>query len=112
TILANVEQVYASFSSILTEQRNELIVTALPLYHIFALTLNCFLMLRLGATSLLITNPKNIKGMIKELKRYPFTLITGVNTLFKALLNQTEFAKLDFSQLHISVAGGMAVHHT
>jgi long-chain acyl-CoA synthetase len=90
-------------------ERQELIVTALPLYHIFALTANCLTFLRAGASNLLIANPRDIPGFIKELKKHRFTVITGVNTLFNALLNNPEFAKLDFSSLLITLGGGMAV---
>ena len=74
----------------------ELVVTALPLYHIFALTINCLLFIELGGQNLLITNPRDIPGLVKELAKYPFTAITGVNTLFNALLNNKEFQQLDF----------------
>ncbi len=87
----------------------ELVVTALPLYHIFALTINCLLFIELGGQNLLITNPRDIPGLVKELAKYPFTAITGVNTLFNALLNNKEFQQLDFSSLHLSAGGGMPV---
>ncbi|HRE19225.1 MAG TPA: AMP-binding protein, partial [Rhodocyclaceae bacterium] len=87
----------------------ELIVTALPLYHIFALTANCLVFLMVGAKNLLITNPKDIPNFIKELKAYPWTVITGVNTLFNALLNHPEFKDIDFSRLRLTLGGGMAV---
>lgn len=86
-----------------------LIVTALPLYHIFALMANCLLFLRLGATNLLITNPRDVADFVKTLARYRFTAITGVNTLFATLLNQPEFRQLDFSALRLALGGGMAV---
>ena len=84
-------------------------ITALPLYHIFALTANCLIFMKIGATNVLITNPRDIPGFVKELARHPFTVITGVNTLFNALLNNPDFAKLDFTPLRLSVGGGMAV---
>ncbi len=87
----------------------EVIITALPLYHIFSLTANCFVYSSLGALNVLITNPKDIPGFVKELKAWKFTAITGVNTLFNALLNNAEFAKLDFSRLKMTLGGGMAV---
>jgi long-chain acyl-CoA synthetase len=87
----------------------ELIVTALPLYHIFSLTANCLMFGTIGATNLLITNPRDIPAFIKELSRYRFTAFTGVNTLFNALLNHPDFDKLDFSSLKITLGGGMAV---
>jgi long-chain acyl-CoA synthetase len=87
----------------------EFVVTALPLYHIFALTVNCLLFLHKGANNLLITNPRDIPGFVAELKKTPFTALTGVNTLFNALVNSEEFAALDFSRLKLSIGGGMAV---
>lgn len=105
---ANLEQVKAAYGCLLQEG-NELVVTALPLYHIFALTVNCLLFIELGGRSLLITNPRDIPGMVKELGSYPFTAMTGVNTLFNALLNNEDFRELDFSSLRLSVGGGMSV---
>ncbi len=90
----------------------QLVITALPLYHIFALTANCLVFLKLGATNVLITNPRDIPGFVKELGKYRFTVITGVNTLFNALLNNPGFAALDFSGLRVSLGGGMAVQRT
>ncbi|SUQ18385.1 long-chain-fatty-acid--CoA ligase [Yersinia pseudotuberculosis] len=105
---SNLEQAKAAYAPLLQPGR-DLVVTALPLYHIFALTVNCLLFIELGGRSLLITNPRDIPGMVKELSRYPFTAITGVNTLFNALLNNEEFTHLDFSTLRLSVGGGMPV---
>ncbi|MFA3760897.1 long-chain-fatty-acid--CoA ligase FadD [Yersinia sp. 2544 StPb PI] len=105
---SNLEQAKAAYAPLL-QPGHELVVTALPLYHIFALTMNCLLFIELGGRSLLITNPRDISGMVKELSRYPFTAMTGVNTLFNALLNNEEFTKLDFSTLRLSVGGGMPV---
>ncbi|VTN09885.1 Long-chain-fatty-acid--CoA ligase [Raoultella terrigena] len=93
----------------LLHRGKELVVTALPLYHIFALTMNCLLFIELGGQNLLITNPADIPGLVKELAKYPFTAMTGVNTLFNALLNNKEFQQLDFSTLHLSAGGGMPV---
>ncbi|MBI5784257.1 MAG: long-chain-fatty-acid--CoA ligase [Rhodocyclales bacterium] len=107
-IVSNVTQATAWITPPVRE-RQELIVTALPLYHIFALTANCLTFLRVGSTNLLIANPRDIPGFVKELKKHPFTVITGVNTLFNALLNNPEFARLDFSNLLITLGGGMAV---
>nr|WP_147402993.1 long-chain-fatty-acid--CoA ligase FadD [Enterobacter sp. R1(2018)] len=109
-MLANLEQVRAAYSPLLFE-RKELVVTALPLYHIFALTMNCLLFIDLGGQNLLITNPRDIPGLVKELSKYKFTAMTGVNTLFNALLNNKEFQQLDFSSLHLSAGGGMPVQH-
>ncbi|KJY69053.1 long-chain-fatty-acid--CoA ligase FadD [Vibrio nigripulchritudo] len=107
-MLANVMQAKGAYGPVLTEGR-ELVVTALPLYHIFALTVNCLLFIELGGRNLMITNPRDIPGFIKELQKYPFTAITGVNTLFNALVNNEDFKELDFSRLSIAVGGGMAV---
>ena len=85
------------------------IVTALPLYHIFSLTVNCLNMMVVGGENILITNPRDIPGFVKELAKHKYTIISGVNTLFNALLNHPDFAKLDFSSLKLAVGGGMAV---
>jgi long-chain acyl-CoA synthetase len=87
----------------------ELIVTALPLYHIFALTANGLVFMKLGGLNHLITNPRDMKGFVRELARSRFTAITGVNTLFNGLLNAPGFDKLDFSTAHLALGGGMAV---
>jgi len=83
-------------------------VTALPLYHIFALTCCCLFLLRIGAKSLLIANPRDIPGFVKTLKASRFTLISGVNTLYNALANHPDIGTVDFSELRFAVAGGMA----
>src|SRR3954466_11514408 len=85
------------------------IITALPLYHIFSLTVNCLNMMVVGGENILITNPRDIPTFVKELAKHRYTMISGVNTLFNALLNHPDFAKLDFSHLKIAVGGGMAV---
>ena len=87
-------------------------ILALPLYHVFALTVNCLLFLELGITAILITNPRDIEGFVKELKKYRFEAITGVNTLFNALLNNENFKEVDFSALKLSVGGGMAIQQS
>ena len=107
-MLANLIQAHAWVSPVVAEGQ-EFVVTPLPLYHIFALTANCFLFLRIGATNLLIVNPRDIPAFVAELAKYPFTVLTGVNTLFNALLNNAEFAKLNFSTLKVALGGGMAV---
>lgn len=107
-MVANVEQACAYYSPVL-HKGQELVVTALPLYHVFALTVNCLLFMKLGGCSLLVTNPRDIPGLVKELSHYPFTAITGVNTLFNALLNNEDFRELDFSGLRLTVGGGMSV---
>ena len=88
---------------------NEIVITALPLYHIFALTANCLLFMRIGGNNILITNPRDFPGFVKELKKYRFTFISGVNTLFNALLHTPGFSDVDFSALQVTLGGGMAV---
>ena len=107
-MVANVLQAEAWLHPKVRES-GEIIVTALPLYHVFALTANCLTFLRLGAANLLIVNPRDIPAFVRELSKHPFTALTGVNTLFNALLNDPDFAKLDFSSLRITLGGGMAV---
>ena len=107
-IVANVLQASAWIAQGMKPE-GEMIVTALPLYHIFALTANCLTFIRLGAANLLIVNARDIPGFIKELSRHRFTCLTGVNTLFNALLHHPAFATLDFSALHLTLGGGMAV---
>jgi long-chain acyl-CoA synthetase len=107
-MIANLQQVQAWVAQSLGPA-NEVFVTALPLYHVFALTANCFVPVMIGANNLLIPNPRDIRAFVKAMRQTPFTVITGVNTLFNALLGDQEFLKLDFSRLHLAVAGGMAV---
>ncbi|WP_165311876.1 long-chain-fatty-acid--CoA ligase FadD [Vibrio ziniensis] len=107
-MIANVLQAKGAYGAVLREGR-ELVVTALPLYHVFALTVNCLLFIEMGGNNLLITNPRDIPGFVKELQRTPATAITGVNTLFNALVNNEDFHELDFTNLKLSVGGGMAV---
>ncbi|HLB41576.1 MAG TPA: AMP-binding protein [Gammaproteobacteria bacterium] len=107
-IIANIQQVDAWFGNLLNESR-EIIITALPLYHIFSLTANCLFFTKIGGLNILITNPRDIPKMIKEMRKFKFTAITGVNTLFNALLQNPRFTTLDFSQLHLALGGGMAV---
>jgi long-chain acyl-CoA synthetase len=107
-IVANLLQTKAWIANLLREGE-EIIITALPLYHIFSLTANCFLFSSIGALNVLITNPRDMPAFIKELKKWPFTAITGVNTLFNGLLNQPDFASIDFSHLKVSLGGGMAL---
>lgn len=94
------------------KEGEECIVTALPLYHIFALTANCLTFLKLGGNNLLILNPRDIPAFVKSLSKTRFTAITGVNTLFNALLNHPGFARLDFSGMKLALGGGMAVQQT
>src|SRR5262249_35653977 len=85
------------------------LLTPIPLYHIFALTANCLLFARLGWKNVLIINPRDFKSVIAEMKKYPFAFISGVNTLFNALMHAPGFAEVDFSGLRITLGGGMAV---
>jgi long-chain acyl-CoA synthetase len=107
-IVANLQQSEAWWGTELREGR-EIIITALPLYHIFALTGNCLAFMNIGAHNILITNPRDLKTFVATLAKYPFTCITGVNTLFNALLNTPGFAQLDFAALRMALGGGMAV---
>jgi long-chain acyl-CoA synthetase len=91
------------------ELGKEIVITALPLYHIFALGVNCLLMLKVGAQSVLIPNPRDMPGFVEELTKYKFSVFTGVNTLFNGLLNTPGFDEVDFSSLKMCVGGGMAV---
>jgi long-chain acyl-CoA synthetase len=108
-LIANLAEGHAWLRHVLREGR-ETVIMALPLYHIFALTVS-LVFFKIGASSVLITDPRDVKGLVNELKRSPFTVIIGVNTLFNALLEEPDFASLDFSRLRLSFAGGMAVHH-
>lgn len=107
-LIANIEQI-ASWIKPVSTPGKEIIITALPLYHIFSLTANCLLFMRLGGLNVLIANPRDLTSMIKDMSGYQFTAITGVNTLFNSLLNHNDFDELDFSQLHFSLGGGMHV---
>ena len=107
-MIANLQQVAAWVAPVLGPQ-GETFVTAMPLYHVFALTVNAFVPMMIGADNLLIADPRDIEGFVKALAETPFTVISGVNTLFNALLNNQDFLRLDFSRLHLAVAGGMAV---
>ncbi|MDF3011343.1 MAG: AMP-dependent synthetase and ligase [Burkholderiales bacterium] len=100
---------YKAWLAPATGGERQVIITALPLYHIFSLTVNSLNMMVIGGENVLITNPRDIPGFVKELGKHKFTIITGVNTLFNALLNHPDFAKLDFSSMKLAVGGGMAV---
>lgn len=109
-IIVNVFQSkWIAYPFVGDRHRERLAILALPLYHVFALTVNCLLFVELGITAVLITNPRDIPGFVKELKKYPFVAITGVNTLFNALLNNENFKEVNFSSLKLSVGGGMAI---
>ena len=107
-IVANLEQTSNILESEV-EPGKDLVVTALPLYHIFALQGNCLTFVKFGCPNLLITNPRDMPGFVAELAKYPFTVITGVNTLFNGLLNTPGFADLDFSRMKFALGGGAAV---
>jgi long-chain acyl-CoA synthetase len=110
-IVANLQQTSAWMSRVLQEGA-EIVVTPLPLYHIFSLTANCLTFMKWGANNLLITNPRDIPAFIKEIRRSRFTVITGVNTLFNALLNHSGIREVDASALKVAVGGGMAVQRS
>ncbi len=107
-MVANMMQVSAFFGPTV-KPGEEIIITALPLYHIFALTCNCLVFMNVGGMNVLIADPRDMAGFVKELGKHRFTIITGVNTLFNGLLNTDGFNELEFSQLKLSMGGGMAV---
>jgi len=108
-IVANLLQARAWVRPFLDPEGREVILTPLPLYHIFSLTANCLTFMTLGAENILIPNPRDIPGFVKEMAKHRFTVLTGVNTLFNALVNNAEFGQLDFSSLRVTLGGGMAV---
>ena len=110
-MVANLLQV-AAFWKNLIEPGKEVMITPLPLYHIFCLTCNCLVFMQHGALNVLITNPRDIPAFVSELGKWRFSMITGVNTLYQALLSHPGFARLDFSALKLGAAGGMALHPT
>ena len=108
-LVANMLQAKQWIGSADLGKDREYAIAALPLYHIFALTANCFAMMAMGATNVLVTNPRDMEGFVKELSNVPFSFFPGVNTLFNSLLNTPGFAELDFSTLKVTLGGGMAV---
>lgn len=110
-MIANLLQVKAWVCKKFKEENNEIFITALPLYHIFSLTANAY-SLTVGAKSVLITNPRDMKGFVKELSRHKYSFMTGVNTLYNGLLNTPGFDKLDFSHVKLFLGGGMAVQES
>jgi len=108
-IIAHNQMITQWFKPYMTTDHSDLIITAIPMYHIFALNVNGTLMYSAGATNVLITNPRDIPAFCKEIRKYKFTIITGVNTLFNGLLNNPKFRTIDFSALKGAVAGAMAV---
>jgi len=111
-MVANMQQAFNWLEPSNVEEGKEIIITALPLYHIFSLTANCLVYAKLGAANVLILNPRDLKAFVKELSKHKFTAFTGVNTLFNALLNTDGFSELDFSSLKITLGGGMAVQES
>lgn len=107
-VVSNMEQIRSWMLPSLKEGE-EVVVCALPLYHIFAFTVNALAIAKYGGHNILITNPRDIPAFVKELKKYPVTVYTGVNTLYNALMNNAEFQKLDFSTVKVAVAGAMAL---
>ncbi|MEO8001000.1 MAG: AMP-binding protein [Arenimonas sp.] len=110
-LVANMQQASAWIGTNVKPGK-EIIITALPLYHIFALTSNCLVFMKFGGLNYLITNPRDMDGFVAELKKIPFTAITGVNTLFNGLLNTKGFDEINFSTMHLSLGGGMAVQRS
>lgn len=111
-MVANILQAESWLSGFGWEFKDDCVVTALPLYHIFSLTANLMTFTRLGACSLLISNPRDMRGFVKELKTHRFTALSGVNTLFNGLLNTPGFDEVDFSNVRIALGGGMAVQRS
>lgn len=111
-IVANILQSCAWFEPVTQQKFNGGIVTALPLYHIFSLMANCLVFFRIGISNILITDPKNMKRFVKELQRQPFSFMSGVNTLFNALMNNKEFCHLNFSNFRFALGGGIAVYES
>lgn len=107
-LVANMLQIRASMMPFLTEGE-EIALSPLPMYHIFAFTVNCLALMSIGSKTVLIVNPRDLSTINKAFKTYPITLMTGINTLFNALLNNEEFQALDLSKLQVTVGGGMAV---
>ncbi|RUO19319.1 long-chain-fatty-acid--CoA ligase FadD [Aliidiomarina iranensis] len=107
-MVANLDQISAFILPRLSDGK-EVVITALPLYHIFALTANCLAFLKFGGKNILITNPRDMPAFVKELSKHKFTMISGVNTLFNGLLHTPGFKDIDFSHLKIALGGGMAV---
>jgi long-chain acyl-CoA synthetase len=107
-MVANLQQVHAWVGTAL-EEGKEVVVTALPLYHIFCLTANCLTFMKIGGENLLITNPRDLPEFVKTLKSGRATAMTGVNTLFNGLLNTPGFGALDFGRMKFAIGGGTAV---
>lgn len=111
-MVSNLLQISVWMDSFFKRKFEGGVINALPLYHIFSLTANCLVFLRVGFSNILITNPRDVPSFIKELKRQPFSVILGVNTLFNLLLSSKDFLTVDFSHLKFCLGGGMAIHKT
>ncbi|MBJ6137732.1 AMP-binding protein [Marinobacter litoralis] len=107
-LVANLTQVRPMLEDQVSEGE-EVVIAPLPLYHIYSFTLNCGIMLEAGAHNILIPNPRDIPGFVKELQKHKFTAFIGLNTLFVALCNNEDFQKLDFSGVKLTASGGMAL---
>lgn len=107
-ILANVAQAFSMYGKVLNEGK-EVLLTAIPLYHVFALTVNCFLSLRIGGDSVLVADPRNIKNLVKVMSQSNITIMTGVNTLFNALINNEKFCQTLLPSLRLVIGGGTSV---
>lgn len=110
-VIANMEQMRGLMGDVLTDGQ-EIIITPLPMYHIFSLTVNCLAFICMGGRNVLITNPRDMPAFVKELQKHKWTVMTGVNTLFNGLLNNEEFRKLDFSSAKLVIGGAMAIQRT
>jgi len=108
-LIAHNSMITEWFKPYMSKDGSDIIITAIPMYHIFALSVNGLLMFSTGVKSVMITNPRDMKGFVKELRKYKFSIVTGVNTLFNGLLHTPGFSDLDFSALKGAVGGGMAV---
>jgi long-chain acyl-CoA synthetase len=108
-LVANLEQVSAFWSGVIDEG-SDVVITPLPLYHIFCLTCNCLTFMKHGGLNVLITNPRDLPATLAEMRKWQFSIITGVNTLYRGMLNHPSFGNLDFSRLKLGVAGGMPLH--
>ena len=107
-LLSNIQQVHNWIRPHITEGK-EIIITALPLYHIFSFTVNCLTFLKIGSENVLIANPRDLKSFLKVLEKKNFTVLTGVNTLFNLLMTSRRFKKINFNNFKVTVGGGMAV---
>jgi len=110
-LIANMQQIRAVMSPYIKEGK-EIALSPLPMYHIFAFSVNCLALGGIGALNVLVTNPRDLPSVLKEFKRYPISILTGVNTLFNAMLNHKDFAGLNFNSLKFTVGGGMAIQTT